>query len=384
MDGGSPGGRDTGVPLVQGANIGAAVNVMAGSSLPSADSNTPSDAFNRGDQVYERGPSVRTHGPQQQHNNNSTSSNNNIQALTTSPQSGFTRDGEWVTGQDHERQRALGMLVGCEDGFHLHPVDTHCPHDHRVPTWTLTDNESETELDCISPGVTVRGQPGSATTASVTMMSRTLPSLPPLTPPLWSVGGGGSGERTTVLPGSTMMSRSFPTLPATPLANEPMAHQIRRIQMPYIEQLQRQYEEQLERQRSILAQSHLGGEGEEEQDLEDEEGFTPPLPDSSRVMLASSVPMSRQPASGVDNGWRQLQQQASSLHPQLPAMVPQRSTLPHPFELTSSPPSSSFASPVVPESHRLQGSNTLYMDYEGGVLRPQERWRRGDDEMPGR
>jgi len=364
--GGGGGGRDTGFHLVQGANNGAAVNVITGSSPSSADSNTPSEASNRGDQVYESGQSVRAH--RQQHHNNSE------QAFTASTQSGFTRDGEWVTGQDHERHRALGMIVGCEDGFHFHPLDTHCPHERRVPTLAGED-DSETELDCISPGVTVRVTPPGFATASITMMSRTLPSL---TPPLWSVNGE---QRTTVpvvLPaGSTMMSRAFPTLPATPLDNEPIAHQIRRIQMPLIEQLQRQYDEQIERQRSLLEQSQLEAE-EEEVEAEGEEQFTASLPDSSHPMLAASVPMSRQPALG---GWRHVQRQVSSLQPQ-PSVVPQQST-PHPFESTSSP-SSSFSSAVVPESHQLQGSNTLYLDYEGGVLRPQERWRRSDNEMLGR
>ncbi|GJJ75181.1 hypothetical protein EMPS_07539 [Entomortierella parvispora] len=351
MDGGD-GGRDTGIPLVQGANSGAAVNGMSGPSPSSADSNTPSEAFNRGDQVYESGPSARGHRQHHHHNHP-----HDQQALAASPQSGFTRDGEWVTGQDHERHRALGRIVGCEDGFHFHPLDTHCPHDC-VPSLT-SDDDPETELDCVSPGGDTVRVPGSI------RMTRAPPFLLSFTLPQWSVS-----ERTLplALPGSTMMSRAFPTLPETAQENEPMAHQIRRIQRPLIEQLQRQYEEQNERQRLLLAQRQNHRDGEERIAL------------PTHPLLASSVPMSRQPA--FRGGWDPLQRQASLLPPPIPR-VPLSAL--HPFESTSSPTwISSFSSTTVTERNQLQGSNTLYLDYEGGALQPHERWRRGDDEMLGR
>ncbi|KAF8928121.1 hypothetical protein BGZ58_009870, partial [Dissophora ornata] len=66
--------------------------------------------------------------------------------------------------------------------------------------------------------------------------------------------------------------------------------------------------------------------------------------------------------------------------------------------LTSSASSSTSAAaattetPIQPTSQqgqsywraRLRGSNSLYVNYEGGVLKPEERWRRGDEDMVGR
>ncbi|KAF8953647.1 hypothetical protein BGZ46_003163, partial [Entomortierella lignicola] len=47
--------------------------------------------------------------------------------------------------------------------------------------------------------------------------------------------------------------------------------------------------------------------------------------------------------------------------------------------------SSSSQEEMSPQNEsRSRGPNSLYENYEGGTLRPSERWRRGDDEMIGR
>ncbi|KAG0303750.1 hypothetical protein BGZ98_006335, partial [Dissophora globulifera] len=306
---------------------------------------------------------------------------------------------------------------------------------------------------------------------------------------------------------STEMSRAPPTLPSMPMPNEPLAHQIRRVQSTHIMNLRRQWEQQQEQQQRLaLAHrqgqqpQHIGsellpgsvpmsryraaplpsvhqpsttsGQSEDASSFNFSEYPVPPAPLSVPLSLSSqtasgtvgAVPISRLSSRGttvtIRSGYTQQSpnfissdsriagsgsQQASGL-PRAVALSPaivseirapeataaRFTTPPYPISRSNmSPPGlftstsdSSAMSPYyayptpnpespIPEqaltdpttSPRLaattpdligqthavpdeqdrrtqhRGANSLYINYEGGTLRPGEQWRRGSEEM---
>ncbi|KAF9107284.1 hypothetical protein BGX29_006803 [Mortierella sp. GBA35] len=163
-----------------------------------------------------------------------------------------------------------------------------------------------------------------------------------------------------ISPRATMMSRSLPVLPEVPVWNEPLAHQIRRVHSTHLAELRRQWEEQQQQQRREQNQSQ-GQEQQQRPQLQQRQRYNsyPPI-QSVPTSQYAPVAMSRTPT-----------------------------IMPHQFP----PPSTSAVAASegllqMPEDEnevymrtRAQGANSLYVDYEGGVLQPEERWRRGHDDM---
>ncbi|KAG0371830.1 hypothetical protein BGX24_001110 [Mortierella sp. AD032] len=155
-----------------------------------------------------------------------------------------------------------------------------------------------------------------------------------------------------ISPRATMMSRTPPALPDVPVWNEPVAFQVRRIQSAHMAELHRQWEDQQQHQQQR-------GLAHEQQDQHQQQyqrhNSYPPIRRSVSMSRYVSVAMERTPVG------------------------PQRTT--------SSPSSAECQTRGEEESHSrtlTRGSNSLYLNYEGGALRAEERWRRGADDMVGR
>ncbi|KAI7821101.1 hypothetical protein BC939DRAFT_456527 [Gamsiella multidivaricata] len=271
-----------------------------------------------------------------------------------------------------------------------------------------------------------------------------------------------------ILFGGTPMSRTPYSLPSTAQANEPIAHQIRRIQSSHIRNLQTHWEQQRRRQQqqqqqqqhqrqqsqlipflsSVPMERHHAGPIlpllYPPQHLHD-------IPDTTRPSLQGEHGIYRDPAAGMiwSSGVPLIRESLqssmnahssagslssfNSLHtsstrtglpgghniddndgtvglgagivsPDPPPYSPP--TIPSsPVSLSSSYIGSTTVSNLTPspseppvsgasEGQGLQrdqpwrtrpmGINSLYSNYEGGTLKPSERWRRGDEEMIGR
>ncbi|KAG0049817.1 hypothetical protein BGZ83_005374, partial [Gryganskiella cystojenkinii] len=338
------------------------------------------------------------------------------------PQSGFTRDGELslnaaTTTVDHDDQGLLltsdttTTFLHCDDGFHFHPPGSSppvCPNNNNYNNndesriiherdRPCADNDNETEEDRAprpSVAANVLSTAPSSVSSSATLSTSSSPSynggvaMTRSQPqPLWPSTTSGLAM-TISLPlasatthGSTLMSRAFPTLPTVSTGDsEPIPHQIRRAQASHIQMLQQQFQEQQEQQRQAVRSAANGG-------------IAGPV--------FASVPMSRQLPGGLQEQQQRSEQrhmllplplQAPSTFGSLPALsspsststVMSRSQAPFTSQSMPSSPSESAIAGTVNHRTQRRGSNSLYMDYEGGVLHPQERWRRGDDEMIGR
>lgn len=157
-----------------------------------------------------------------------------------------------------------------------------------------------------------------------------------------------------ISPMATMMSRTPPTLPEVPVWNEPVAHQIRRVQSAHMAELHRQWEDQQQQRRQAQVQ------GQQQQSLHQHQRYNsfPPVQRPVSMSRYVSVAMERTPPA-----------------PMLRSMA-------------------SFHTAVIETQLRddeemhlrtlARGSNSLYLNYEGGALRPEEQWRRGEDDMVGR
>ncbi|KAF9158320.1 hypothetical protein BGX21_001542 [Mortierella sp. AD011] len=262
-------------------------------------------------------------------------------------------------------------------------------------------------------------------------------------------------------PTVAMMNRTPPPLPAQPQINEPIAHQIRRVQTPHMLTLQRQWEMQ---QQSVhqhqtpqyrqvqRQQQHQSADGPVIGSLENMSHqrnpnavFIPPPAqqelhnNSFATASASSVPLSRGSRSSLrtsheSNSFQHFRLSGNSIPLRsqsaasfsLSSVVPlappdsQEATtsnvmtetgsgvgnamnpiltlesLPTPSSISSADlPASISSSSSESQNHsdyrnqfywrtRISGSNSLYVNYEGGKLKPEERWRRGKEDMVGR
>ncbi|KAF9940240.1 hypothetical protein BGZ65_007654 [Modicella reniformis] len=233
---------------------------------------------------------------------------------------------------------------------------------------------------------------------------------------------------------ATSMNRAPPLLPAHPQMNEPIAHQIRRAHTSHMVNLQRRWEQQqLQRQSS----NGLGGTQNGDQDMAQRyprtATFVPPPSQQELRGHPYSSHMVGAPTAGLSNpmgppvpvlrgssrsSFRTSHETSGFQHFLLSGIVPpvnmtrdsvmgsSSTTTPSampPMNPTSAtmlpsgtvPSSTSTAeAPPLDQSstdqnqhywrRRIRGNNSLYVNYEGGTLKPEERWRRGDKEMVGR
>ncbi|KAF9122702.1 hypothetical protein BG015_005488 [Linnemannia schmuckeri] len=157
-----------------------------------------------------------------------------------------------------------------------------------------------------------------------------------------------------ISPRAIMMSRTPPALPEVPVGDEPIAHQIRRVHSAYMAELRRQWEDQHQQRRQTQFQEP------QQQSLHQYQRH------NSYPLSQRSVSMSR--------------------------FAPVATERTSPVMMQRSMPSSSATATGSQlqddeEMHLRtlpRGSNSLYLNYEGGVLRTEEQWRGSDDDMVGR
>ncbi|KAF9906112.1 hypothetical protein EC991_000980 [Linnemannia zychae] len=149
-----------------------------------------------------------------------------------------------------------------------------------------------------------------------------------------------------ISPRATMMSRTPPALPEISVWNEPVAHQIRRVQSDHMAELHRQWESQ--QQQREQAQEHH----QQQQETHQHQSHNP-------------YPAMRR-------------------SPSMPQYAPVAMERIHAVTQHTMQSSSSADTGAGAEGQLARGSNSLYLNHEGGALRPEERWRRGGDDMVGR
>ncbi|KAF9972534.1 hypothetical protein BGZ73_004336 [Actinomortierella ambigua] len=242
--------------------------------------------------------------------------------------------------------------------------------------------------------------------------------------------------------GTAMMSRTPPALPPTRGANEPIAHQIRRAQSTIMFLQQRQWEMQLAQQQQQQQQQRTldptTNTSTTPAAAPSSSSFAPrnsrrnsnssivhprpllPLTSPPRTTTATLPPSSTSAStSAATSNYTTL----SSIYLS-PAFAPATTTtlgttVTAPTMITTGTGLGSTATVVAASSDsrlmssttsslstasasgtmataatgrlynhcerlRIRGSNSLYMNYEGGTLKPHERWRRGAHEMVGR
>ncbi|KAK3840357.1 MAG: hypothetical protein JOS17DRAFT_16718 [Linnemannia elongata] len=164
-----------------------------------------------------------------------------------------------------------------------------------------------------------------------------------------------------ISPMATMMSRTPPTLPEVPVWNEPVAHQIRRVQSAHMAELHRQWEAQQQQRRQAQIQD------QQQQSLHQHHRYNsyPPVQRSASMSRYVSVAMERTPPAPMHRSTASFDTAAAET--QLRADETQLR-----------------ADEETRQRTLARGSNSLYLNYEGGVLRPEEQWRRGEDDMVGR
>ncbi|KAF9211777.1 hypothetical protein BGZ59_007614 [Podila verticillata] len=231
-------------------------------------------------------------------------------------------------------------------------------------------------------------------------------------------------------PAVALMNRTPPLLPLVPQSNEPIAHQIRRLNNAHMINLQRRFAHQ--QQQQLLQQQHPQAQAQASalQLMTNPHSYHGPNPStSSTAMLTNEPPLlsrgsrSSFRSSEIDGANFNTREDgslenttyfgtrsSSSAPPStiggaptlaLTSSLATSSTSPVPTLSSSStmvPPSSSSSSIAYAPSlvnqdphNRAQywrnvtrGSNSLYTNYEGGNLQPEDRWRRGGSEMIGR
>lgn len=187
-------------------------------------------------------------------------------------------------------------------------------------------------------------------------------------------------------PGSAPMDRTPPALPTASHHNEPIPHQIRRVQSAYMTTLHRQFEEQ-QQQRAQQEQQQ-----QQQQQLQQQRSPYPgsvpmarhrtvPLPPMQNLVTDGpmSSPMVR--SGGVAMSRAALGQPgsfASMSRPDGPAGTPSTSSSSLAPQTTPTPGTSAAGS-----SSGTGGSGGS-SGHEGGRQRRDGRWRHGDEEMVGR
>ncbi|KAG0285315.1 hypothetical protein BGZ96_010402, partial [Linnemannia gamsii] len=157
---------------------------------------------------------------------------------------------------------------------------------------------------------------------------------------------------TRISPRATMMSRTPPALPEVPVWDEPVAHQIRRVQSTHMTELRRQWENQQQQRRQTQVQ--------EQQPLQQHQRHNSYPPIQRSVSMSRYVPVAMERTSPI-----MMQRSMPSSSAAITEALLQRDEEIH-------------------QRTVARGSNSLYLNYEGGVLRPEEQWRRGQDDMVGR
>lgn len=252
-------------------------------------------------------------------------------------------------------------------------------------------------------------------------------------------------------PAVALMNRTPPLLPLVPQSNEPIAHQIRRLNNAHMINLQRRFahqqQQQLQQQQSqAQAQVNTQASDSQQQMTNPPHSYHGPNPPTSAILSNEPPLLSRGSRnsfrSSETDGFSNFQntrdegslENSGTLAYIAPissssapiAAIANVAPLPTPTQLvaasssitsSSSPAPSSLstsASTMVSSSsittssmamasdassastsqdphNRAQywrnvsrGNNSLYTNYEGGNLRPEDRWRRGDSEMIGR
>ncbi|KAF9538792.1 hypothetical protein EC957_006214 [Mortierella hygrophila] len=157
-----------------------------------------------------------------------------------------------------------------------------------------------------------------------------------------------------ISPRATMMRRTPPTLPGVPVWDEPVAHQIRRVQSAHMAELHRQWEDQQQQRRQAQVQE------QQQQPLHQHQRH------NSYPSIQRSVSMSRY----------------------VPVAMERTPPTPMHRSMASFNTAATEAQLWTDEEMHLRtlarGSNSLYLNYEGGILRSEEQWRRGEDDMVGR
>ncbi|KAF9922569.1 hypothetical protein FBU30_007304 [Linnemannia zychae] len=153
-----------------------------------------------------------------------------------------------------------------------------------------------------------------------------------------------------ISPRATMMSRTLQALPDIPSRNEPIAHQIRRVQSEHLADIQRQWEDQQQRR---LQQ-------DQERQLQRDGSYS-----------LESIAISRHAPVTISRFIAVSQPIEPSLRPTSDGLMHMPVVLPHVHE-------------EMHQKNQSQGSNLSYLNYEKDDLQPEECWRRGQDDMVGR
>ncbi|KAI1318333.1 hypothetical protein EDD11_006846 [Mortierella claussenii] len=241
-------------------------------------------------------------------------------------------------------------------------------------------------------------------------------------------------------PAVAMMNRTPPLLPAQPHVNEPIAHQIRRVHTSHIVGLQRRWEMQQQLQRQLNGGGQGGGGTFGSIQNPDLQANVPYVSTAAAAFVPSSSSTSLSHAqerynslattemetnltmtTGIMDASNSTAVEAESSHVDLPSSsealslmgsAPLSTTLSaerlnqgsrdvtdgyeqgqgyasananaNDANAHSSQWQQQQSSQLRPWNLRSRGSNSLYVNFEGGTLRPEERWRRGDEEMIGR
>ncbi|KAG0079482.1 hypothetical protein BGZ92_001009 [Podila epicladia] len=246
-------------------------------------------------------------------------------------------------------------------------------------------------------------------------------------------------------PAVALMNRTPPLLPLVPQSNEPIAHQIRRLNNAHMINLQRRFahQQQLQQQQShAQAQASALQQQMSMNPPHSYHGPNPPTTNTTAILSNEPPLLSRGTRSSfrssepdgysnfqntreegsLENGHTYFGPTSSSSAPTVVISNVAPLTTPIPLVPASSTTASSSPAPSIAISgstivssadstttsssmatdaasfvgaqdphNRAQywrntrrGSNSLYTNYEGGNLRPEDRWRRGNREMIGR
>ncbi|KAF8928589.1 hypothetical protein BGZ47_001526, partial [Haplosporangium gracile] len=154
-----------------------------------------------------------------------------------------------------------------------------------------------------------------------------------------------------ISPQATMMSRTPPALPEVPVGDEPIAHQIRRVHSAHIAELRHQWEDQHQQGRQAQIQE------QQQQPLHQHQRHNSYSPSQRSVSMSRFAPVAMERSSPVV----------------MQRLMPSSSTAATGSQLQNDE--------EVHLRTLLRGSNSLYLNYEDDVLRPEEQWRRDDDDM---
>ncbi|KAF9363507.1 hypothetical protein BGX34_004017 [Mortierella sp. NVP85] len=178
--------------------------------------------------------------------------------------------------------------------------------------------------------------------------------------------------------GTARMDRTPPALPAVPLPNEPIPHQIRRVQSAYISSLHMQWEQQQQQRAQQQQQQHSPYPGSVPMSRH---RTVPQAPTDGPMVRLGGVPMSRTTFDPLT-----MEQRPGVAQRQVSWEV---SMTPHDGESSSSTLPQHTASTVygagaMTEGGQGQNGHYFQTNHGGSAPRPDRRPRRGDEEIVGR